>query len=72
MQTNSKPESIHFAYCFFDTEKNMNQIHQTFTNGRDAEHFKVAIVGGGLVRIYSEFNFVFFNVNVWRNGFKKL
>lgn len=29
----------------------MNQIRETLTNGRDAEHFKIVIVGGGLVRL---------------------
>lgn len=34
----------------------MSQIPQTFTNGIGAEHFKIVIVGGGLVR----FSFFFF------------
>lgn len=42
----------------------MNRINQTFTNGQDTEHFKIVVVGGGLVRFFLGFSIVdpFFSI----------
>lgn len=30
----------------------LKQIHQTHTNGHNSEHYKIIVVGGGLVSLY--------------------